>query len=108
MHRQRSTLRNVVAKKSGVRQVSNPGNNSQQTVSLLRKAYDCKKKRSVDRKMTLQNPKVKKMAGVNPGSQPMKASVMTTNANINKVFNINVVTEDGRTEFEDYPHEIDL
>ena len=25
----------------------------------------------------------------------------------NKVFNINVVTEDGRTQHEDYPHEID-
>ena len=25
----------------------------------------------------------------------------------NKVFNINVVTEDGQTQHEDYPHEID-
>jgi len=26
----------------------------------------------------------------------------------NKVFNINVVTEDGKTQHEDYPHEIDI
>lgn len=41
---------------------------------------------------------------------PFKSTVMTanTNANANKVFNINVVTEDGKTDHEDYPHEIDL
>ena len=26
----------------------------------------------------------------------------------NRVFNINVVTEDGKTQHEDYPHEIDM
>lgn len=29
-------------------------------------------------------------------------------SNANRVFNINVVTEDGRTQHEDYPHEIDI
>jgi len=28
--------------------------------------------------------------------------------NANKIFNINVMTEDGQTEHDDYPHQIDL
>lgn len=83
-------------------------NNLQQTVSLLRKAYDVNKKGpSMERKLTVQNPKLKKITGV--FSDPThKQSVITKNAIVNKVFNINVKTEDGRTDFEDYPHEIDL
>lgn len=94
-------------RKPSAKQVTSPSSNSTKTVELLRRAYDVKKK-SNERKMTIQTQKPKKMAGVKPDAElHQKASVVTA-VTMNRVFNINVVTEDGRTEHEDYPHEIDL
>ena len=39
-----------------------------------------------------------------PAEAPPETMVM----NGNKIFNINVVTEDGNSQHEDYPHQIDL